>query len=195
MRIGVLALQGAFIEHIHKLRTLGIDAFEIRQAEQFTSNCEGLILPGGESTVMAKLLVELQLLDCMQEAIQNGLPVLGTCAGLILLSKSISNASQPCIGTMDITCTRNGYGRQLGSFRTHSAFAGKKIPMIFIRAPYIQSVGEEVEALAAVDNRIVAAKQNNMLVTSFHPELADDTTVYEYFIDMIRQKQCALGSI
>lgn len=186
MRIGVLALQGAFIEHIHKLRAFGIDTFEIRQAEQF-AKCDGLILPGGESTVMAKLLVELQLLDCVQKAIQSGLPVLGTCAGLILLSKSISNAHQSGIGTMDITCTRNGYGRQLGSFQTQSEFAGIKIPMIFIRAPYIQSIGEGVEVLAEVDGNIVAARQNNMLVTAFHPELTDNTVVYQYFTNMIRK--------
>lgn len=188
MRIGILALQGAFIEHIHKLSALGIDAFEIRQAEHFAGACDGLILPGGESTVMAKLLAELQLLIPMRKAIQDGLPVLGTCAGLILLSKTITNADQQGIGTMNITCTRNGYGRQLGSFNTCAPFAGTEIPMTFIRAPFIQRVGNDVTILAEVDEKIVAARQNNMLVTAFHPELTKDNTVYRYFTDMIVHK-------
>ena len=186
MRIGVLALQGAFVEHINKLRALGIDAFEIRQIENFKKDCDGIVFPGGESTVMGKLLLELHLLNPIREAILDGLPVLGTCAGLILLSKTISNANQPGIGTMDIVCTRNGYGRQLGSFNTHSLFDGKEIPMIFIRAPYIQKVSEQVEVLSKIDEKIVAARQDNMLVTAFHPELTEDLTVYKYFMNMIK---------
>ncbi|GAF41475.1 SNO family glutamine amidotransferase [Agrilactobacillus composti DSM 18527 = JCM 14202] len=188
MRIGVLALQGAFIEHIHKLQALGIDTFEIRQPADLQTTCDGLIIPGGESTVIGKLLVELQLLTPLKNAIQAGLPVLGTCAGLILLAKTISNATQPGINTMDIVTTRNGYGRQLGSFNTVATFAGEKIPMVFIRAPYIQKVGPQVEVLGQVEGRIIAARQANMLATAFHPELTDDPKVYQYFITMINQQ-------
>lgn len=185
MRIGVLALQGAFIEHVNKLKQLNVDVFEIRQKEHFDNNCDGLILPGGESTVIGKLLLELNLLNPIKKAVEAGLPVLGTCAGLILLAKNISNAEQIGINTMDIVCTRNGYGRQLGSFAERSTFAGQEIPMVFIRAPYIKEVSDGVEILSKIEDKIVAARQNNMLVTAFHPELTDDFTVHKYFLDMI----------
>lgn len=188
MRIGVVALQGAFIEHINKLKILGIDSFEIRQLKHLKNKCDGIIIPGGESTVIGKMLLDLQLLEPLQELISEGLPVFGTCAGLILLSKNISNSEQVGIKTMDIVCTRNAYGRQLGSFFTHSKFADKEIPMVFIRAPYIQKADKEVQILSQVDGKIVAARQKNILVTSFHPELTDDLTVHKYFIDMIKNR-------
>lgn len=193
MRIGVLALQGDFIEHIHKLQQLSIDAFEIRQLIDFQNNCDGIILPGGESTVMGKLLYELQLLIPIKNAIKNGLSVFGTCAGLILLSKNISNSNQLGINTMDIICMRNAYGRQLGSFYTEASFNGKKTPMVFIRAPYIQKVGKQVKILGTIDNKIIAARQNNMLATAFHPELTDDLTVYQYFINMVKNSLTAIN--
>lgn len=187
MRFGILALQGAFVEHTNKLGALGADTFEIRQLSHLNQSFDGIILPGGESTVMGKLLSELRLLEPLREAICNGLPVFGTCAGLILLSKEVSNAEQPGLHTMDIACTRNSYGRQLGSFHTEGIFAGRKIPMVFIRAPHIHAVGNGVDILARVDGKIVAAQQDNMLATAFHPELADDDTVYRHFIGMAGQ--------
>ena len=184
MRIGVLALQGAFSEHISKLNNMGMDAYEIRNLEDFQKGCEALVLPGGESTVMRKLLGDLNLLDPIRKAIEDGMPVFGTCAGLILLSKTLSNGESPVFGLMDIKTVRNAYGRQLGSFSTESIFNNRKIPMVFIRAPYIEEVGEGVQILSQVDGKIVAARQGNILVTAFHPELAEDNYIYEYFIGM-----------
>ena len=148
---------------------------------------DGLILPGGESTVIGKLLEELDMFEDLQQMIQNGLPVMGTCAGLILLAKNITNDDSSYLGTMDITVKRNAYGRQLGSFHTVGEFQGiGEIPMTFIRAPYIERVSEAdgVEVLARVDGNIVAAMQRNMLVTSFHPELTEDLRIHQFFLEM-----------
>lgn len=187
-RVGVLALQGAFAEHIQRIEQLGAEAFEIRQKEDLKSGpIDGLILPGGESTVIGKLLKELELFDPIQRLIQNGLPVMGTCAGLILMAKKISNDENCYLATMDITVKRNAYGRQLGSFYTVSNLKGiGDIDMTFIRAPYIESVdtGKGVEILAQVDGNIVAARQKNMLVTAFHPELTQDDRVHRYFLQI-----------
>lgn len=184
MKIGVLALQGAFAEHKHMLAQLGADSFEIRQKADFKA-MDGLIIPGGESTVMGKLLNELDLFDPVQNSIKNGLPVFGTCAGLLLLASTISNDSRRHIATMDIVARRNAYGRQLGSFDTVAPFEGiGEIPMTFIRAPYIESVAPSVQTLAVVDDHIVAARQGSQLVTAFHPELTADTRVHQYFLDM-----------
>lgn len=186
--IGVLAVQGAFAEHIAALNSLDAQCFEIRKKSDLTHNhIDGLILPGGESTVMGKLINELDMFEDIQQLIINGLPVFGTCAGLILLAKTISNEKNIYFGTMDIVAKRNAYGRQLGSFNTISNFTGiGEIPMTFIRAPYIEKVANNVEVLATVDNHIVAAKQGNMLVTSFHPELTSDIKVHKYFLDNIK---------
>ncbi len=187
MRIGILALQGAFIEHKHMLDRLGAESFEIRQPRDVKGGFDGLIIPGGESTVQGKLLRQLGLYESLKERIEGGMPVFGTCAGLIMLAKKISNDDNVYFGTMDITVKRNAYGRQLGSFFTESAFAGiGTVPMTFIRAPYIESVSGKAEALAAVDGNIVAAKEGNQLVTAFHPELNEDTSVHEYFLNMIK---------
>lgn len=185
--IGVLAVQGDFYEHTIALQKLGVQSFEIRQKSDLTNHhIDGLILPGGESTVMGKLMKELNLFHDLKELISDGLPVFGTCAGLILLAKTILNDNNIYFGTMDIIAKRNAYGRQLGSFQTCSDFTGiGKIPMTFIRAPYIVSVSKNVEVLATVDHNIVAAKQNHMLVTSFHPELTSDLGVHKYFLDNI----------
>jgi 5'-phosphate synthase pdxT subunit len=195
MKIAVLALQGAFLEHEMILRRLGVDCFEVRQKQDWLQEKDALIIPGGESTTQGKLLDELELLSPIREEIENGLPVFGTCAGLILLSRDVEGNSEtapapPRLGTMQITTARNAYGRQLGSFRVESTFAGieGQIPMTFIRAPYIKEATEAVEVLAKVDDRIVAARQGNQLVTAFHPELDADTHVHEYFLNMIRNR-------
>ena len=186
MRIAVLALQGAFIEHERMLSRLGISSVEIRQKRDLEQTFDGLIIPGGESTVQGKLIRELELFQPLRERITAGLPVFGTCAGLLLLAEKIKNDDRVYFATMDITAVRNAYGRQLGSFYTESEFKGiGKIPMTFIRAPYIENVFGGAEALAAVNGRIVAARQNNQLVTAFHPELNDDLSVHNFFVDMI----------
>ncbi|OOB76784.1 MAG: glutamine amidotransferase subunit PdxT [Epulopiscium sp. Nuni2H_MBin003] len=185
MKIGVLALQGAFIEHIKILENLNICAIEIRQKKDFTKELSGLIIPGGESTVIGKLLVELDLMDDIRTEISNGLPVLGTCAGMILLAKDIENDTKSHIGTMDISVIRNAFGRQYDSFNATADFNGTPIEMPFIRAPYVKSIGKNVDVLSVISNKIVAVKENNQLATAFHPELTDDNTVHKYFINMI----------
>lgn len=186
MRIGVLALQGAFIEHEKMLRELGVDCFEIRQLRDISGQIDGIVIPGGESTVQGKLLRELGIMEPLRKMIRNGLPVFGTCSGLILLAKSIDGGEPPHLAVMDITAKRNAYGRQLGSFSTEGEFQGiGRIPMTFIRAPYISSA-DGAEILAAVDGKSVAARQGNILVTAFHPELTSDARVHGYFLDMVR---------
>ena len=185
MQIGVLALQGAFIEHEQMLSRLGVSSFEIRQKRDLQKSLDGLIIPGGESTVQGKLLRELDLFEPLAERIATGLPVFGTCAGLLLLAKQIKNDDRRHFAVMDITAVRNAYGRQLGSFFTEAEFKGiGTIPMTFIRAPYIDEVFGDAEILAEVNGKIVAAKQKNQLVTAFHPELNDDLRVHEYFLNM-----------
>jgi 5'-phosphate synthase pdxT subunit len=186
LNIGILALQGAFIEHKKMLDALGVANFEIRQKRHIPDSFDGLILPGGESTAMGKLLRELDLLSYIQGLIKDGLPVFGTCAGLLLLAKGIVNEKQTHLATMDIIAVRNAYGRQLGSFRTFANFGEVgEIPMTFIRAPFIESITGDCEVLATVDGKIVAAKQGKQLVTAFHPELDQDLGVHKYFIDMV----------
>lgn len=192
MEIGILALQGAFAEHAKVLEKLGVVSVEIRNLEdfqQYQSDLSGLILPGGESTTMGKLLRDQQMLVPIREAILSGLPVFGTCAGLILLAKEITSQEESHLATMDIVVERNAYGRQLGSFYTEAECKGVgKIPMAFIRGPIISSLGEGVEILATVDDQIVAAQEKNMLVTSFHPELTDDVRLHQYFINICKEK-------
>lgn len=187
MRIGVLALQGGFAEHIHLLNSIGVNSFEIRKKSDIETSIDGLIIPGGESTTMGKLLKDLDIYDELKIKIENGLPTFGTCAGMILLSKMIVGTDISHFGVIDIKVKKNAYGRQLGSFSTQENFKGIGIiPMVFIRAPYIESVGMGVEILSHVDNHIVAAKQNNILVTSFHPELTSDNRVHQYFVENIK---------
>lgn len=183
--VGILALQGAFAEHGQMLDKLHVEHFEIRQKKDLEREFDALILPGGESTVMGKLLCELELMEPLREKIQSGMPVFGTCAGLILLAKEVEGEN-PYLGIMNIRVKRNAYGRQLGSFHTEDVLKGiGAIPMTFIRAPYIEKVLEGAEALAKVDGKIVAARQGKQLVTAFHPELDEDTRVHEYFLSMI----------
>ena len=179
MRIAVLALQGAFIEHEQMLHRLGAETLEVRQLSDWQQPKDGLIIPGGESTTQSKLLRDLGLFEPIREAIQDGLSVFGTCAGLILLSPMH-------LGTMDIDVRRNAYGRQLGSFYTEQDIVGigEQIPMTFIRAPYINKVYGDAEVLAEVDSHIVAARQGRQLVTAFHPELNTDPRIHEYFLQM-----------
>ena len=192
MKIGILALQGAFAEHAKVIEKLDVVSVEIRNLDDFQqhqSDLSGLILPGGESTTMGKLLRDQQMLIPIREVILSGLPVFGTCAGLILLAKEITSQEESHLATMDIVVERNAYGRQLGSFYTEAECKGVgQIPMTFIRGPIISSVGEGIEILATVDDQIVAAQEQNMLVTSFHPELTDDARLHQYFINMCKEK-------
>lgn len=188
MKIGILALQGAFAEHAQMLRTLGADVFEIRQNGDLNQPIDGLIIPGGESTVQLKLLNDLDLLVPVHRMIANGMPVFGTCAGLILLSKVVDGQTYGGISTMDMQTCRNAYGRQLGSFYAESTMegVGEKIPMTFIRAPYIRALlSSECQTLATVDGRIVAARQGNQLATAFHPELTNDMRVHKFFLSIV----------
>jgi 5'-phosphate synthase pdxT subunit len=186
MKIGVLALQGGFIEHIKMLDSLDIASFEIRKKSDLDRHMDGLIIPGGESTTMGKLLKDLNIYGDLKERIENGLPTFGTCAGMILLAKKIVGAVVIHFGAIDIEVKRNAYGRQLGSFFTEAEFKGIGIiPMVFIRAPYIESAGSGVEILSKVDNQIVAAKQKNVLVTSYHPELTSDNRAHRYFVESV----------
>lgn len=190
MVIAVMALQGAFIEHEMMLQKLGVDTFEVREASDWQRHKDGLILPGGESTTQIKLLHELGLMEQVRADIAAGLPVLGTCAGLILLAKDVENEPAERISTMNTIVRRNAYGRQLDSFHTVGEVkgVGTDIPMTFIRAPYIKDVGANVDILSRIDGNIVAAKQANQLVLSFHPELDDDLRIHEYFISMVLNK-------
>ena len=181
MKVAVLALQGAFIEHEQMLQRLGVETFEVRQLKDWQQPTAGLILPGGESTVQMRLLKELGLLEPIRQAILDGMPVFGTCAGMILLSEGR-------LGTMHIQVRRNAYGRQLGSFHTTDAVAGvgESVPMTFIRAPYIETItADDCQAIATVDGHIVAARQGNQLATSFHPELDNDLRLHQYFLEII----------
>lgn len=191
-KIGILALQGAFAEHEQVLKALEVETVQIRNRQDWEANVDldGLILPGGESTVMGKLLHDLDLFESIKVKIDAGLPVFGTCAGLILLAKAMVGDQTRHLASMDISVSRNAYGRQLGSFVTDADFKGVgEIPMVFIRGPIIESVGPEVEVLAQVNGAIVATKEKHMLVTSFHPELTGDIRVHTYFLEMINQSK------
>ena len=184
--VGVVAVQGAFEEHCSALGKLGVSVKEIRSVSDLYQNIDGLIFPGGESTAQGKLLRESGLFDMILPKIKGGLPVYGTCAGMVLLAKRIENDERKHFAVMDITVKRNAYGRQLGSFVTTGDFGDMgKIPMYFIRAPYISSVGKDVVVLSSESGAITAAREANMLVTSFHPEVTDDLTVHSYFLSMI----------
>ena len=189
MKIAILALQGAFAEHEQMFRKLGVETTLIRNLDDFNSNVNkspssggdwrGVVIPGGESTAMMRIMKDSGLFAPLRQAILGGMPVFGTCAGLIMLDKAH-------LDVMDIKAKRNAYGRQLGSFNTQADFKGiGEVPMTFIRAPYIEEAGPEVEILASVDGKAVAARQKKMLVTAFHPELTEDTRIHQMFIDMV----------
>ena len=186
MTVAIMALQGAFAEHEQMLQRLGVDTFLIRKPEDWLRHKDGLIIPGGESTAMLRIMKDEQLFEPVRSAIEGGLPVFGTCAGMILLARGVEGEERERIATMDIVVKRNAYGRQLGSFYTEAPFTGieQPVPMTFIRAPYIVSVGDSVDVLARVDGNIVAARQGRQLVTSFHPELNESEAIHRLFLSL-----------
>ena len=201
LKIAVLAVQGAFIEHEKMLEQLGAECIELRQAADCKQDFDGLVLPGGESTVQNKLLRELGMYDILKAKIDAGLPVLATCAGMILLADTIGNDDMRCFGTLPITVRRNAYGRQLGSFSGMHDVAGiGEFEMRFIRAPYVEKINESASAsapadekaagsdsvhiLGTVENRIVGVEYKNQIALAFHPELTDDTRIHEKFLKL-----------
>lgn len=188
--IGVLAFQGAFIEHIEHIKALGHNHILVKTIEDL-EKIDGIILPGGESTTMGKLLKDTGLLIPLREKILNGLPAWGTCAGMILLAKEIENQKDSYLNVMNIRVKRNAYGSQIESFSSEEfidEFSSAKIPLVFIRAPYITSYGKTVKPIFFLNNNLVAARENNILVTSFHPELTSNLEVLKYFVNMITSK-------
>ena len=189
MRIGVLALQGAFIEHIHRLRALGVEAVEVRLPADL-EGLDGLIIPGGESTTIGKLAVSYGLIEPLR-AFASQKPTWGTCAGMIFLAKDIGSDRQPILELMDIQVNRNAFGRQIDSFETDLTIAGlgdAPFHAVFIRAPVVTETGTGIEVLAQLDDgRIVAVRQGRLLATAFHPELTDDLRLHQYFVDMIAE--------
>ncbi len=184
MRIAVLALQGDFEEHEAVFKRLNIATCQLRQKKDLDLDFDGVVLPGGESTVQGKLLRELDMFDELRSRIRNGLPVMATCAGAILLAQQILDDPTVHLGTMGISVRRNAYGRQLSSFHTAGTFAGlKDIPMSFIRAPQIEFCVPGVEVLAEHEGRITAVRQGNQLAMTFHPELGTDCRIAEYFLE------------
>jgi 5'-phosphate synthase pdxT subunit len=186
MKIGVLSFQGGVKEHMDHIRTLGADAVEIKDCRQL-DEIDGIILPGGESTTMGKLLEITKMMQPLREKILNGLPVWGTCAGMILLANSIEG-SKSYLSVIDISVRRNAYGSQIDSFRDYALIpevSDFKIPLVFIRAPFITYLGNDVKRLCTIRENVVAARHGNVLVTSFHPELTEDLKFHEYFLSMI----------
>jgi 5'-phosphate synthase pdxT subunit len=187
MLVGVLALQGAFREHQKALKACGVDTVQVRKPEHL-DGLSGLVIPGGESTTMSKLLVEYHLLEPIIQLGRDGMPIFGTCAGLIMLAKEINGSDQARLGLMDIKVERNAFGRQVQSFEAHlviSQLGEEPFRGIFIRAPYIMEVGAGVEIWAQYEEKIVCVKQDNLLGAAFHPELTDDLRFHRQFIDII----------
>ena len=186
LKVGILAVQGAFIEHEHKMEALGATCVEIRKKEDLNQHFDGLILPGGESTVQGKLLNDLDMFADLKKRNQQGIPTLATCAGLILLAEHISNDDKAYFQTLPVTVKRNAYGRQLGSFYTEEEVKGiGQVPMTFIRAPYVESAEDEVEVLAKVEEKIVAVRYGSQIGLSFHPELDENNKIHEMFYQMM----------
>ena len=190
MKIGVLALQGAFAEHVTALRRLGVEAVEVRLPEDL-EGLDGLIIPGGESTTIGKLMVHYQLIEPIRELAQSGRPILGTCAGMIVLAREIDGSDHPRVGLMNIEVPRNAFGRQIDSFETPlelERVAGEPFPAIFIRAPQIKRVGDRVSVLGRLsDGTVVAVQQDNLLALAFHPELTTDPRLHQYFLELAAQ--------
>ncbi|MDD4985261.1 MAG: pyridoxal 5'-phosphate synthase glutaminase subunit PdxT [Dehalococcoidales bacterium] len=187
MRIGVLAMQGAFAEHIAMLRQLKVEALPVRLPSEF-DDIDGLVIPGGESTSIGRLIATYKLADKVKRLAEKGLPIFGTCAGMILLAREISDSDVEPLGLMDITVRRNAFGRQKDSFETEldvPALGEKPFLGIFIRAPLIEKVNGKTEILARLsDGTIVAARQGKLLAAAFHPELTDDLRFHQYFLDI-----------
>jgi 5'-phosphate synthase pdxT subunit len=190
LTIGVLALQGAVREHLDCLNLLpGVVGVAIKKATDL-EKIDGLILPGGESTAIGKLLREFELIEIIKAKIQAGMPVWGTCAGMILLARHVVGETSGHLGLMDITVQRNAYGSQLHSFTTNlliPSLSPASIPLVFIRAPYVVSAGADVKVLATVDDKIIAVEQNNMLATAFHPELTTNLVFHSYFVEKVKR--------
>jgi 5'-phosphate synthase pdxT subunit len=190
--IGILDLQGAVKEHIDKINELhGAEALRVKNGKDLEV-IDGLIIPGGESTTIGKLLRDFDMLNPIKKKIEDGLPIWGICAGMIILAKRIIGSDYNHLGVMDIEVRRNGYGTQLDSFITDEIVEGvseETIPLVFIRAPYAEKVNEGVKVLCKLDNKIVACRQNNTLATAFHPELTEDLTMHNYFYNMCKERQ------
>ncbi len=182
-KIGVLALQGDVREHVEILKKLGVESVEVRGVEDL-KGLAGLIVPGGESTTIGKMMVESGLLDGVRSFFYKGGPVWGTCAGMVLAASATTGARQPLLGLMNALVERNGFGRQVHSFEKELEIEGFDEPFVgvFIRAPFFEDVGPGVEVMGKVDGRVVAARGENILVTAFHPELTDDVRFHEYFV-------------
>lgn len=188
IKIGVLALQGAVREHINSVEACGVEAVAIKRKEQL-DEVDGLILPGGESTTMRRLIDKYDFMDALKEFARAGKPMFGTCAGLILLAKEIVGYSEPHVGVMDIKVERNSFGRQVDSFEADLAIkdVAEDFPAVFIRAPHIVEAGENVEILSKHNDRIVAAREGQFLGCSFHPELTDNHRLTAYFVEMVKE--------
>ncbi|MBA4602847.1 pyridoxal 5'-phosphate synthase glutaminase subunit PdxT [Thermoactinomyces mirandus] len=188
MKIGVLALQGAVREHVRQLEAAGATAVTVKHAKEF-ADLDGLVIPGGESTTISKLMREYQLTEPVLEMHRAGKPVFGTCAGLIMIAKQIDGQEDAHLGLMDVSVKRNAFGRQRESFEVEIPV--KKVAddfqAVFIRAPYIEKAGEGVDVLAEVDGKIVAAQQGTLLGVAFHPELTEDIRFHAYFVELVRQ--------
>jgi len=188
VKVGVLALQGAFREHIVSLEALGVRAVAVRLTDQL-SDCDGLIIPGGESTAIGKLMETYGFYDAVARRHEEGMAIWGTCAGAILIARNVLDAlpGQRTLGLMDITIRRNAYGRQVDSFEAPLDVDGLREPFtgVFIRAPWIETVGDGVEVLSRHDGRIVATRQGDLMATSFHPELTGDPRIHRLFVDGI----------
>ena len=188
MRIGVLAVQGAFAEHEVVLRALGADCVELRQKKDI-AGIDGLVLPGGESTVQGMLLRQLDMFDELKGLISDGLPVLATCAGLILLAQKLDADETVHFGTLPVTVRRNAYGRQLGSFETRAAVGEiADFPLVFIRAPYITERRGDVNVLSMVDENVVGVEYKNQIGLAFHPEMTSDSRIHESFLRKVRER-------
>ena len=192
--IAVLAVQGAFIEHERKLENLGAHCIELRCAEDLEQPFDALVLPGGESTVQGKLIRELSMEEPLRQLIQDGMPVLATCAGMILLAESIESEDTQWLSTIPMTVRRNAYGRQLGSFHHEGEITGLSpepftAPFTFIRAPFVTEVGPRVEVLATVDDVIVAVRFGNQIALAFHPELDASDQIHQAFLSLVRERR------
>ncbi len=189
MIVGVLALQGAVREHLERVRRCGSGTLAVKKLSDL-SCLDGLIIPGGESTTIGKLLIKYDFIEPIRQLSQAGIPIFGTCAGLILLAGKITEGSQPLLELMDIEARRNAFGRQRESFETDLSIPDlgeKPFLGVFIRAPWIESVGDGVRVMAEFNGKAVMARQNSLLVAAFHPELTDDLRVHRYFLDMVRE--------
>lgn len=188
MRIGVLSLQGAVAEHIHMLGLAGAEGVEIKKVSQL-DEIDGLIIPGGESTTIGKLMRVYGFIEGIREFSARRKPIFGTCAGMIVLAKDIEGQDETYLQLMDIKVARNAFGRQRESFETDLSVKGirEQVRAVFIRAPFILSVGDGVDVLSTYNGQIVAARQDHLLVSSFHPELTDDPGFHAYFLDMVKQ--------